>query len=409
MVWTSPRYLREIFWGGFLVGEKKYSELRKLEIKDDFNHNDMDFAAFNEQFEVLTEEELSEKISLSIRQDLDENEVPLEYRGQVIGTVKINKCQGEVKGTVDISKPVMEILLKKALYVEEQQRESQAKELLVSLLLNHNSKQSNPALNILGRILGYDLEQPQVVLIVEFERRDFFGENSSEWNRLKSIAMKIIESFLKFSGGFIVVSYYNGRIVVLKNIVADEVIPDPSLKNGNKEKTEPASKMKKQLISLAESLRQAILLGTKQDASIGIGECHKGVMAARNSYQDAYLALNMGKYFKEIKQTQIYHISDFALESLMSRIDEEEKERFIERYLGSIKEEKELQETLEAFFQNNLNIAQAAEKAFLHRNTFTYRLDKIQSLTGLNPRSFYDALILALTLIMKQMEIKQPV
>lgn len=390
------------------MGEKKYLELRKFQIKNSFNNKDMDFT-FNEQFPALTGEALSEKISLNIGQDLDENEVSLEYGGQVIGTVKINKIQGQVKGTIDIPKPVMEMLLKKALLVEEHQRESQAKELLVSLLLNHKSRQSNPTLNILGRILGYDLEDPQVVFIVEFEKKDFYNEKSPEWLQLKSIAIKIIESFLKFSGGFIVVSYYNGRIVVLKNILIEEVLPEPSFKNGGKEKGEPTSRLRKQLISLAESLRQAILLGTKQDVSIGIGECHKGVLAARNSYQDAYLALNMGKYFKEIRQSQIYHISDFVLESLLSRIDNEEKERFIERYLGSIKEEKELQETLEAFFQNNLNIAQAAEKAFLHRNTFTYRLDKIQSLTGLNPRSFYDALILALALIMKQMDKNQPV
>ncbi|HOV80006.1 MAG TPA: helix-turn-helix domain-containing protein [Bacillota bacterium] len=382
---------------------KKYLELRKFQAKKTFGDKEVDFS-LSEKLS-LDEGDLSKKICLHMGQD--EDEIPLEYEGHIIGSIKLEKGDGRAKGSLDIAKPVMELLLRKALLVEEQQRDSQAKELLVSLLLNHKSRQSNPTLNILSRILGYDLEDPQVVFIAEFEKKDLFYEQSPEWNRLKSIAIKIIENFLKFSGGYIVVSYYNGRIVVLKNILIEEVAPEPAVKNG-KEKGEPASRLRKQLISLAESLRQAILLGTKQDVSIGIGECHKGVLAVRNSYQDAYLALNMGKYFKDIKQSQIYHISDFALESLLSRIDEEEKERFVERYLGSIKGEKELQETLEAFFHNNLNIAQAAEKAFLHRNTFTYRLDKIQSLTGLNPRSFYDALILALALIMKQMDKHHP-
>lgn len=332
-----------------------------------------------------------------------DGDIPIEYGGSIIGSIRLSREQGQVKGTVDVSKSVMEMLMRKAFWVEQQQRESQAKELLVSQLLNQESSHSNSTLNIMGRILGYDLEDPQVVFIIEFEKREFHSDKSQEWVRLQSIAIKIAENFLKFSGGFIVVSYYAGRILVLKNIFLEEVVRDsaPS-KNAGKEKGEPPNRLRKQLIALAESLRQAILLGTKQDVSIGIGGCYNGVLAVRHSYQDAQLALNMGKYFKEIRQSQIYHVSDFTLESLLAKIDEEEKERFIERYLGNIKEEKELQETLEAFFQNNLNIAQAAEKAFLHRNTFTYRLDKIQSLTGLNPRSFYDALILALALIMKQ-------
>lgn len=378
------------------MNPKEMLGLRNFQIESFYRTQD-DFD-LNEPYPV-NQINAVEKSSLSTVNDSTEGDIPLEYGGYVIGSIKINQEQGQVKGTVDISKTAMEMLLRRMFLVEEQQRESQAKELLVSQLLNQETNQPN-TLNILSRILGYDLEDPQVVFIVEFEKKEFFYEKSPEWGRLRPIAIKIIENFFKFSGGFIVVSYYSGRILVLKNILLEDVSKESS-KSG-KEKAEPLARLRKQLVSLAESMRQAILLGTKQDVSVGIGDCHKGVLAVRHSYHDAQLALNMGKYFKEIRQSPIYHVSDFALESLLDKVDAEEKERFIERYLGSIKEEKELQETLEAFFQNNLNIAQAAEKAFLHRNTFTYRLDKIQSLTGLNPRSFYGALILALALIMKQ-------
>ncbi|BAF60194.1 MAG: hypothetical protein HPY89_01480 [Pelotomaculum sp.] len=390
------------------MAEKELLELREFQEDEPFIKEEALIAG--EQFPALIQDGLSENISLLLGQEIEGSEIPLEYGGHVIGSIKICREEGQVKGTLDISRSVIEMLLKKAFLVEEQQRESQAKELFVSQLLNQKSSQPNPTLNILGRILGYDLEDPQVVFIVEFEKKESLNDRSPEWNRLRSIAIKIIENFFKFSGGFIVVSYFSGRIVVLKNILYEEAGREAgSCKNGGKEKGEVLLRCRKHLISLGESLRQAILLGTKHDVSIGIGECHRGVLAVRHSYQEAYLALNMGKYFKEVRQSNIYHISDFALESLLSRICDEEKERFIERYLGSIKDEKELQETLEAFFQNNLNIAQAAEKAFLHRNTFTYRLDKIQSLTGLNPRSFYDALVLAIALIMKQIGTHEPV
>lgn len=60
----------------------------------------------------------------------------------------------------------------------------------------------------------------------------------------------------------------------------------------------------------------------------------------------------------------------------------------------------ELIETLEQFLADNLNVSQAAKHLYLHRNTMLYRLAKIHSLTGLNPRNFEQALVLKLALML---------
>jgi len=44
----------------------------------------------------------------------------------------------------------------------------------------------------------------------------------------------------------------------------------------------------------------------------------------------------------------------------------------------------ELIHTLEAFFEHNGNLSQAAEALFIHRNTLLYRLERISSLTNLD-------------------------
>ena len=36
----------------------------------------------------------------------------------------------------------------------------------------------------------------------------------------------------------------------------------------------------------------------------------------------------------------------------------------------------------------DMNITDAANKVFIHRNTFCYHMDKIKKKTGLNPKSF---------------------
>ena len=50
-----------------------------------------------------------------------------------------------------------------------------------------------------------------------------------------------------------------------------------------------------------------------------------------------------------------------------------------------------MRQTIQKFFQNNLNVSETARQMYLHRNTLVYRLDKLQKLTGLDLRRFDDA------------------
>lgn len=51
----------------------------------------------------------------------------------------------------------------------------------------------------------------------------------------------------------------------------------------------------------------------------------------------------------------------------------------------------ELMRTAECFIECSLNISAAARELYMHRNTMMYRLDKIKRSTGLDIRSFADA------------------
>lgn len=53
----------------------------------------------------------------------------------------------------------------------------------------------------------------------------------------------------------------------------------------------------------------------------------------------------------------------------------------------------ELLETIDRFFENNLNITLTAQKMFLHRNTLIYRLEKIKKILDLDIRNFEEAII----------------
>jgi carbohydrate diacid regulator len=53
---------------------------------------------------------------------------------------------------------------------------------------------------------------------------------------------------------------------------------------------------------------------------------------------------------------------------------------------------------LRVFFSANCSSVIAARQLSIHRNTLSYRLDKIATLTGLDPRRFNDAVQLRISL-----------
>jgi carbohydrate diacid regulator len=56
--------------------------------------------------------------------------------------------------------------------------------------------------------------------------------------------------------------------------------------------------------------------------------------------------------------------------------------------------------TVSPFFENNLNLSEAARKLYIHRNTLIYRLEKIQRVTGLDLRTFEDAVLLKIIIML---------
>ncbi|MDD4275658.1 MAG: helix-turn-helix domain-containing protein [Clostridia bacterium] len=56
-------------------------------------------------------------------------------------------------------------------------------------------------------------------------------------------------------------------------------------------------------------------------------------------------------------------------------------------------------DTINSFYENDLNISQTSKKCFMHRNTLIYRLNKIENITGLNIKKFEQALILKLIIL----------
>ena len=84
-----------------------------------------------------------------------------------------------------------------------------------------------------------------------------------------------------------------------------------------------------------------------------------------------------------------------SLEKAVSAVDRSQREKLIEGYdlksFAKIFEDEEMMATVESFLENRMNVIQTAEKLYMHRNTLTYRLNKIMETTGLDLHNFDDA------------------
>ncbi|MCI8372416.1 MAG: PucR family transcriptional regulator [Lachnospiraceae bacterium] len=121
------------------------------------------------------------------------------------------------------------------------------------------------------------------------------------------------------------------------------------------------------------------------------------------SYQEARLALDVGKIFYSNKKIAAYNM--LGIGRLIYQLPSELCDMFLREVFGGEvpkKLDEETLTTINKFFELNLNVSETARQLYLHRNTLTYRLERIQKVTGLDIRSFEDAMTLKLALMVAE-------
>ncbi|MEX2416628.1 MAG: helix-turn-helix domain-containing protein [Paenibacillaceae bacterium] len=109
-------------------------------------------------------------------------------------------------------------------------------------------------------------------------------------------------------------------------------------------------------------------------------------------------AINIGRMQRD---GQYIHLPwQLYLDQLLAPIPLADKLTFIEQIFKRVDPflDAETTQTLESFFELDCNVSETAKKLFIHRNTLLYRLDKFKQETGLDVRSFKQAIHVKLAL-----------
>ncbi len=141
---------------------------------------------------------------------------------------------------------------------------------------------------------------------------------------------------------------------------------------------------------------------------IGIGMSADTLKDAAKSYREASLALTVGSIFES--ETYVMRYDQLGLGRLIYQLPPTLCHMFLDEVFpkGAYEAlDSETLLTIHKFFDNNLNGSETSRQLFVHRNTLVYRLDKVQKITGLDLRSFDDAVMFKLASMVRKYLEKQ--
>ena len=209
--------------------------------------------------------------------------------------------------------------------------------------------------------MNLEINVPRIVYLVEQKKK---GD---------SILLDTMKAIYDNGSKDVVTSVDESHIILIKTLAKTDTYDDVNR----------IAKTIVDTLSMEALVHVRVAYGTIIDELKDVSKC----------YKEASMALDVGRIFYAHKDVLAYN--ELGIGRLIYQLPYSLCEMFLkEVFRGDALDQfdKETLTTVNAFFENDLNISETARKMYLHRNTLGYRLDKIQKTTGLDVKKFDDAL-----------------
>jgi carbohydrate diacid regulator len=146
-------------------------------------------------------------------------------------------------------------------------------------------------------------------------------------------------------------------------------------------------------VKQAEILKRSVFEELGVSVSVYVGATVDNFLEIADSFAQARYAESVSEIFGG---DGVYAYKDYLLNKIVKDLPKQNLSKFLSALVfdngNEIFSDVELLETGDCFLKNNLNLSETAREMYIHRNTLTYRLEKIEKLTGLDIKKFSDAL-----------------
>jgi carbohydrate diacid regulator len=331
--------------------------------------------------------------------------VPLTY-GKRKGELLISAPTNGEAMSLRVAQTLTELIINQVLAAARLQADYELKNRFIHDLL-HGVISDEPDILREGQLLGLDFSRPRAVILIDAANYIMLtgvsSYSESAETRINQRAQWIINSVVKYfrlPSDAICAYIGAGEVAVLKasstkdlvewaNSAGDNAPLNPSWSN--------LAALKKASAGLLAHLQK----DTNTTLSIGIGRYHPGIAGLARSYEDARAAISLGHRFRG--RNGVYCLNELGMAAFVGVSDESTKVDLARFLLGPLDHEPDLLETLQAFFQEDCCPSDTAKRLHIHRNTLSYRLNKIALLSGLNPARFDDAVQMRLALVLRSL------
>jgi carbohydrate diacid regulator len=324
-----------------------------------------------------------------------------------VGEVVVARSQNGEELSPRLAQAIVDLVVSQAIVVNHLPSQHILKNKFIHDIL-HGLVTDEAAILHEAKLLGLDLMPPRAVILIDAVDA-ILGSAAPNPDRApmghhvdRQVRLLIgsIVSFFRLPNDTICAHLGDGEVAILKasNTRNLEGWADPPV--GHDGGTASWADLGA-LMRASEALLARLRADTGAPIHIGIGRYHPGLRGLARSYQDARVALSLGRDLHG--PNRVHRLDRLGVAAFVGLNDDHTKIELALHLLSPLDHEPELLATIEAFFAENCAPSSTASRLGVHRNTLGYRLDKIASLTGLDPRCFDDALQIRIALILRSL------
>lgn len=296
--------------------------------------------------------------------------LPIKINGKIKGVIGVTGASEEIIKLSNVIKRMTELIIENLQQKEDMTLMEDARGRFVESWLFSDS-QDITDLETRGKLLDIDVRCPRYVMVIELLKRTPKNETQAVNELQSSIMLKRIRTYVESNKSNLCFSI-NRRILIL-------------LQEQSKQDVE----------AVAVRITKAVSEIDDYECYVGISEKPRSRKEIRKSYDEAKFACNVAA---RTEGRRIIFYGGADLEFVAQCLHKEIKKNVVEAvYSNCTKaEQNELYETLSYYFAYDGNIREAADALFIHRNTFQYRLNKVEEKTGLSVKKSRESFLLYL-------------
>ncbi|SHE31101.1 CdaR family transcriptional regulator [Clostridium fallax] len=266
---------------------------------------------------------------------------PIFFKGEVVGVIGITGNPDEVRPFGELVRVTAELLINQNYILSERKAfEIHRERLLYELVSVENDYKKE--LKDRCEQLGINLEVKRIAVLI-----NFISSGVKEIKTIKNTIKQYLDE-----QEFIIERRHNSFVVLLKS--KDKI---------------------KSILDILEN----------KSVKVGISNKEKIIGKA---VKQAKLAIKVGSDY--IKKENIFYYENLYFLSVLATCKENDLMKNHVKKLKDEGEKIELIKTIDMYIECNGEINLTAKKLNIHRNTLNYRLEKINCLTGKNPKVFLD-------------------